>query len=40
MTTRRDFLMTTSAAAAWLALPGCARVVGRDTINRVSCKPW
>ena len=39
MTTRRDFLTTTSAAAAWLALPGCARAVGRDAIKREAGKP-
>jgi nucleoside-diphosphate-sugar epimerase len=39
MTTRRDFLMVTSAAATWLALPGCARAAGRDAIKRGVGKP-
>jgi 2'-hydroxyisoflavone reductase len=39
MTTRRDFLMATSAAAAWLALPGCARAAGRGAVERGAGKP-
>ena len=39
MTSRRDFLIATSAAATCLALSGCARAVGRDTVKREAGKP-
>ena len=39
MTTRRDFLMTTSAAVTWLALPGCARAASRGAVKRGAGKP-
>lgn len=39
MTSRRDFLIATSAAAAWWALPGCASGAGRTAVKRAPGKP-
>ena len=39
MTSRRDFLIATSAAATWLALPGCASAVGRTPVKRTPGRP-
>ena len=39
MSSRRDFLIATTAAASWLVLSGCARAAGSDVVGRVAGKP-
>lgn len=39
MTSRRDFLITTSAVAGWLSLPGCARLATHDAGTRGAGRP-
>ena len=39
MNSRRDFLVTATAAAGWLAIGGCARAVGSDVAQQVPSRP-